>query len=413
MAGPPFMESNTLIPHLFRQEFGKITAVLCKTYGLGSMQVAEDLVSETFLIATETWGLKGIPTHPTAWLYAVAKNKTKDYLKRKILFSQKIEPELSRDYHEDESAEIDFSEANIQDSQLRMIFAICTPELAVEAQIALALRILGGFGIDEIAKAFLTRKETINKRLYRAKAKIREQGIPMEFPSAEDLPDRLESVLSVIYLLFNEGYYSTSNPVETRKELCLEALRLAWFLIQYPPTCQPQVQALAALMCFHSSRFAARITPEGQQMLYYEQDRQLWDADLIRKGEEFLNASARGEQLSKYHLEAAISYWHSRKEDNEEKWERILQLYNQLLQIEYSPITALNRTYALSRANGKIEAIEAAKKLKLDSNHLFHSLLGELYDGVEPELSVQHYHQALALCPSESERDVLLRKLGR
>lgn len=405
------MKDNKLIPHLFRAEFSKIVAVICKTFGLSNIQIAEDIVSETFLIATETWGLKGIPDNPTAWLYKVAKNKTKDYFKREKIFREKIVPE----FQNNDSAynlEINLSTKNIFDSQLQMLFAVCNPIISAEAQITLALKILCGFGVDEIAEAFLTTKETINKRLYRAKEKLRKNKIDLSAPLKNELDNRLNNVLSIIYLLFNEGYYSTTSKKTLKKELCIEAMRLTYMLLENKSTNLPQTNALMALLCFHSSRFDARTNTKGELVLYADQNRGKWDYELITKGEYYLNHSAKG-TVTKYHLEAGISFWHTQKDENPEKWENILQLYNQLLQIEYSPIAELNRTYALAKANSKQKAIKELLKINLKDNHLFHSLLAELYNNYKLKKEIEHLTIALNLVKNDAERKILLDKLNQ
>ncbi len=233
-----------------------------------------------------------------------------------------------------------------------MLFAICNPAIASEAQIGLALRILCGFGIGEIAEAFLSGKDTINIRLSRAKEKLRTEKVEMELPAVTQLVSRLDNVLHVIYLLFSEGYYSKTQNQILRKDLCLEALRLGVMLTEHVETNRPKTNALLALMCFHASRFSARQTGENSLVLYERQNPALWDAALINQGRLFLSLSAQGEEVSSYHLEARIAYWHCIKEDYRGKWEDILQLYNQLLLINYSPSVALNRTFALYKANG-------------------------------------------------------------
>lgn len=371
------------------------------------IEIAEDITNDTFLLATETWGLKGIPENPTAWLYVVAKNKTKDHLKRHQLFSDKIVAHVKAEHSQSEEIELDLSGKNISDSQLQMIFAICNPVIPAEAQIGLALRILCGFGIDEIAEAFLTNKETINKRLFRAKEKLREAKIKIELPEQHEINRRLETVLTTLYLLFNEGYHSTTQNTHLRKELCLESMRLTYLLIENEATNKPQVNALLALMCFHASRFEARINQIGEVILYEEQDKNLWDQELIQKGNYFLIQSAKGETLSKYHLEASIAYWHSTKIENPNKWENILQLYNRLLQLEYSPIAALNRTYALFMVSGKEKAIAEALKLDLKENHFYHSLLGHLYTNKDNTKAIFHYEEALRFVKSTHDRSTI------
>ncbi len=407
------MEDQELIPHLFRTEYRKIISVLCRLFGFEHIEIAEDIVGDTFLLASETWGIKGLPANPTAWLYIVAKNKAKDVLKHSSIFSQKIAVELRQNAETSEEIEIDLSNKNINDSQLQMMFAVCHPCISTEAQIGLSLNILCGFGVDEIADAFLTNSDTIYKRLARAKEKLRTEKVRIELPGEVEINGRLETVLTTLYLLFSEGYYSTSQNTTLRKELCVEAMRLNVMLTECEQTNTPSANALLSLMCFHSSRFEARTNQNGDLVLYEDQDSSLWSRELIDKGELYLNRSSKGKKLSKYHLEAAIAYWHTKKEDTDEKWENILQLYNRLLQIEYSPIAALNRTYALSKANGKKEAIVEAEKLKLTENHLYHSLLGNLYTDIDNTRASQHFYTAMALAKTNADKTVIAANIAR
>jgi len=406
------MQQQELIPYLFRTEFSKITAVLCRSFGIEHLAVAEDIASETFLTAVETWSYKGVPENPSAWLYTVAKNKTKNYLKRNHLFKVKISFDLKAGLDTAYETEIDLSSQNINDSQLQMIFACCHPVIPSEAQIALALRVLCGFGINEIADAFLTNKETINKRLFRAKEKLRMEKVRIEFPGESEINKRLENVLTTLYLLFSEGYYSESTDTVLRKDLCLEAIRLTYLLVDNEQTNLPPVNALLSLMCFQSSRFEARANEKGEMILYQDQDESLWNQELIAKGVHYFTKASSGNKISKYHLEAGIAYWHTIKTDSKEKWENILQLFNQLLLIEYSPIAALNRTYALSKANGKKEAILEAEKLKLTTNHFYYTLLGELYIGLDNYKSLENFQKALLLAKNLNDKETIQKKIN-
>lgn len=405
------MEEKELIPRLFRTEYRKIVSVLCYLFGIEHIEIAEDIVSDTFLSATELWSLKGIPENPTGWLYTVAKNKTKNYLKRHALFAKKLSAEIKYSSNSVEEIDIDLSVKSINDSQLAMIFTVCNPCISTESQIALALNLLCGFGIQEIADAFLTNKEVVYKRLNRAKEKLKIEKIRIEQPSPAEIDDRLNTVLITLYLLFSEGYYSTSQDTILRKDLCAEAMRLTYLLAENEPTNKPAVNALLSLMCFHSSRFEARINEEGETVLYSDQDTTLWNKDLIDKGIYYLNQASKGNKLSKYHFEAGIAYWHTHKEDTTEKWENILQLYNQLLQIEYSPIAALNRTFALAKANGKGKAIIEAEKLQLTDNHFYYSLLGYLYTDVDNEKALKHFKTALSLANSGADKAVITKNI--
>jgi len=400
------------LTNLFQTEFSKMVAVISKLFGLQHIEIAEDIVSETFLSATETWGVKGIPTNPTAWLYTVAKQKTLYHFRRNKIFGQKIIPAIkATTEHSIEISEVDFSQQNIKDSQLQMMFAICSPAIASEAQIGLALRILCGFGIDEIAEAFLTNKETINKRLFRAKEKLRTEKIELEMPIEKQIDNRLDNVLHIIYLLFNEGYYSTTQNQVLRKDFCLEALRLGIMLTEFKPTNQPRTNALIALMCFHASRFDARQTVNDDFVLYENQNDILWNKDLIKKGKYFLNVSAEGNELNSYHLEAGIAFMHCEKKDTTEKWENILHFYNLLLQINYSPSVALNRTFALYKARGKKIALIEAEKLRLENNHFYFTLLGELYTGIDNTKAKENFYRAFSLAKTPTDKHTIQNKI--
>ena len=407
------MYNRDLIPHLFRTEYRKIVSVLCRHFGFDQMETAEDIASETFLTAAQTWGLNGAPQNPTAWLHHVAKNKARTYLQRRSVFEKKIASEIKKTSSEAYEHEIDLSPQNINDSQLQMMFAVCHPSISQEAQIALSLRILCGFGIDEIADAFLTNKETINKRLFRAKEKLREDKINIELPGPPDIDDRLSTVLTTLYLLFSEGYYSVSHITPIRRELCFEAIRLCSMLVENKLTNKPAVNALLSLMCFQASRLDARLDKNGELVLYDEQDTSLWNSDLISRGGYFLNCAASGDEITKYHLEASIAYWHTQKKDTKEKWETVLQLYDQLLRLEYSPVAALNRVFVLSKAHGKNEAILEAEKLEIKDNQFHSALLGELYTGIDNNKAKQNFERALALAKTAADKNAIQKKIDK
>jgi RNA polymerase sigma factor (sigma-70 family) len=405
------MQQQELIPHLFRSEYQKIVSVLCRQFGFDQIETAEDISSETFLTASQIWGLNGLPSNPVAWLYNVAKNKAKNHLQRDKVFEGKIARELKRESPQAFEQEIDLTQQNINDSQLQMMFAICHPSISQEAQIGLSLRILCGFGIEEIADAFLTNKETINKRLFRAKEKLREQKIKIEMPPAPQIAERLETVLTTIYLLFNEGYYSECQNDTLRKDFCLEAMRLCNMLIENKETNKPSANALLALMCFHASRFDARIDKNGVSVLYGEQDTGLWNQELISKGAYFLRCAAEGNDISKYHLEASIAYWSTQKTDTKEKWTNVLHLYDHLVQLEYSPVAALNRSFAIAKLYGKERAIAEAEKLNLEDNPFYFSLLGELYTDLDNEKAKLNFKKAIEFAKTETGRLGIQRKI--
>lgn len=399
-----------LLPHLFRQEYVKMTAVLCRHFGLRHIEIAEDIASETFLKASEHWAINGVPENPTAWLYTVAKNKTKDYFRNLSVFETKIknEPVINIQNEHDFECSPEF----ISDSQLAMIFAVCNPVNSNDSQISLALQILCGFSVEEIANAFLTKTETIKKRLQRARTNLRNDNFEISRLNVTEIKSRLETVLKTLYLLFNEGYFSKTNDKQIRIGLCSEATRLALVLTENPLTNTVKVNALLALMCFQSSRLEARTNDKNEAVLFDEQDKNLWDKSLIERGNYYLVNATNGNEISKYHLEAGIAYWHTTPTD-ENKWQHILQLYNQLILMEYSPITALNRTFAFAKVYGNQTAIGEAEKINLVDSNYYHELLGYLYSDTHNEKAIFHYETAIHLTKSKTEKQTLKKEIQR
>jgi RNA polymerase sigma factor (sigma-70 family) len=402
---------NELLPYLFRQEYAKMTAVLCRHFSLSHIEIAEDIAGDTFLKASEDWAIYGMPDNPTAWLYTVAGNKIKDYFKHKSVFENKVRNAITpvdTDFEKD----LEFNNQIIADSQLAMIFAVCNPTNPIEAQIALALQILCGFSVEEIANAFLTNRENIKKRLQRARTNLRNDNFEISDLTETDIKMRLDTVLKTLYLLFNEGYFSKTNSQLIRKELCTEAVRLAVVLTENKLTNTPQLNALLALMCFQSSRLEARTGINGEAILFDKQDKSLWDKSLIDRGNYYLINAFDDTEISKYHLEASIAYWHTTPTDDN-KWEHILQLYNKLLLIEYSPVTALNRTFAFSKVYGYEKAIKEVERLNLPESNYFHELLGYLYSNVDIDTAIQHYTKAIELTKSKIEQETLKQEINR
>ncbi|WP_215222633.1 RNA polymerase sigma factor [Echinicola shivajiensis] len=400
-----------LVPHLFREEYAKMTAVLCRHFGLKHIEIAEDIASDTFLKASEHWAIHGVPENPIAWLYTVAKNKTRDYFKHISIFETQIKHNLKYDQPQ-YSVNIEFNEQIISDSQLAMVFAVCNPANSAENQIALALQILCGFGVEEIANAFITKSETIKKRLQRARNNLRKDNFQLKTLTKPEIQSRQETVLQTLYLLFNEGYFSKSNNQLIRRELCTQAVRLNLILTENPLTNTPQTNALLALMCFQSSRLEARTNKKGEAVLFEEQDKSLWDKPLIERGNYYLVKATNGKETSKYHLEAGIAYWHTTSTDNANKWKNILLLYNQLILIEYSPITALNRTFAFSKVYGNQKAIIEAEKLHLTESNYYSELMGYLYADIDYVKAISHYKRAIELTKSETQKRTLTRKIA-
>ena len=404
------MTDQQKLSEIFKTEYSNLIAVLSNYYGISDLQLAEDIVSETFVKAMKAWSHKGIPQYPRAWLRKVAQNLYYEDYRRKKNFEDKISKEVLRDQEASVTPEI--TEKLIEDSQLRMIFLLCDPELNRESQLCIALRILCGFSTEEIAKALLSNKESINKRLYRAK-KALQSSLSMDRElTAVDFKERLDNVLRVIYLLFNEGYYSSTVEENIRNELCWEAMRLGIFLSKQQNFQVNHVHALIALMCFHASRLKARQSGESGNLLYHEQDRSQWDQALIKKGQQYLNKASKGNRVSKYHLEASIAFWHTQEQEG--KWEQILMLYNKLLTIEYSPIIAMNRSYALAKAHSPKKAIESALKLALKDNVHYCCLMAELYRmNHSTDQEIIHLNEALKLTKKENEKALIRQKLEK
>ncbi|MBN9297380.1 MAG: RNA polymerase subunit sigma [Filimonas sp.] len=388
-----------------------MTAVLCRHFGLQHIEVAEDIASETFLKASEHWAIHGVPANPQGWLYTVAKNKAKDYFKRQAVFESRVKPAIQPAASEAEIA-FEFSSQVIADSQLAMIFAVASPVNAAESQICLALQVLCGFSVEEIANAFLAKKETIKKRLLRARENLRNDNFQLNALNEAEISARLDTVLRTIYLLFNEGYFSKTDDEVIRRELCSEAVRLAVVLTEHALTNVAKVSALLALLCFQSSRLAARTNSNKETILFEEQDRSLWDQLLIDKGNHFLVNACAGNEVSKYHLEAAIAYWHTTP-TVDKKWEHILSLYDQLIIIEYSPVTMLNRIFALAKVRGNAAGIAAAEELNMEDNCAYHELLGYLYTSLAAHKAIAHYNKAIELTKSNAEKKTLQKAIER
>lgn len=398
-------EDRELIPSLFRTEYSKIVSVLCRSFGLSNIELAQDIASDTFLKATETWGIKGIPEEPKAWLYAVAKNRAKDQFKRLDNYYEKVIPIIRNKPTDHEAFDPDFSEGNLNDSLLQMMFTVCNPIINTDSQISLALRVLCGFSIEEISSALLTSKSNINKRLVRAKQKLKENNIQIALPEKNLIAERLDSVLLILYLLFNEGYFATTKEIKIRQDLCYEAMRLHKLLIDHKATNTHETNALGALFCFHASRLEARLDDQGNQVLYENQETNLWNKELIMQGRLFLNQVIIDGKESKYAIEATIAFWHTRtKQETDKKWTNILSLYNKLLNYDSSPMIYLNRAVAFAKVNGDEAAILEVKKIQLQEHPLYHSLLAALYKNIDPLKKTEHLNQAIAL--SKNIKDI-------
>lgn len=398
-----------------------MVAVLTRLFGVHNLELAEDVVQDTLQQALSDWKLSGIPQNPEAWLMVVAKRKAINLLRRERYtqnFADDIDPFLKSEWTLSYTIDNIFLETEIKDSQLRMIFTCCHPALSRESQIALTLKTLCGFSIKEIANALLTNEATINKRLYRAKEKIRKGDIRFEVPLGNELLKRLEAVYLTIYLLFNEGYNSSTDNTLIRKDLCSEAMRLTYLLTEKPLDAYPKTHALLALMCFHAARFESRIDDKGCILILEEQDRSKWDKALINQGIEFLNRAAQGNVLSSFHLEASIALQHCMaKSFKETNWKQIYAFYDKLYELKPSPIIQLNKAIITGRIDGPEKAIEELHRLESDKNladyYLLPASLGEFYQQLNDLSTAKDYFtKAKKLTSSKVELELLERKIG-
>ena len=405
--------------HFFRHEFGRIVAALTRLFGVGNFALAEDVTQDAFCRAMETWKLHGLPKNPSAWLMAVAKNRAVDILRRERT-ARVSEPELTR-FLESEwtlvpTVEEAFSAYTVKDSQLRMMFSCCHPRLSEDARIALILHILCGFSVKEIAQAFVSSYAAIEQRITRARKILAESKRLFDLADA-DLPVRLSSVLQALYLLFNEGYHGSSPEAAVRMELCQEAMRLLHLLIEQPALATPQSYALAALMHLNAARLPTRLDGSGNLVSFSEQDRSLWDQNLIAEGQALLNLSASGTELTKYHIEAAIASMHTSAARNEDTdWKQIVSLYDMLMAIHPSPVIALNRAIAIAQLDGPERGLQEIRVIhdlhRLSSYPFYPATLGELELRRGNYLVAKdHFSTALLLARSPMERHFLQRRM--
>jgi RNA polymerase sigma-70 factor (ECF subfamily) len=417
---PPSLSQT--IDHLFRHESGKIIAVLTKIFGKHNIEIAEDIVQDTIIKAYEQWKLSGLPEKPSAWLMQVAKNKAIDIIrkeKHRKEFAKETSILLKSEYTLKATIERLTGEEEIKDDLLKMMFACCHQSINEESQVTLILKILCGFSTLEIAKAFLTSEDTITKRLYRAKQQLREEKITFAIPSPIEIEGRLDSVLMSIYLLFNEGYHATDHDEVIRQDLVEEAMRLAFLLTENTQTAHFKVFALLSLMCFHASRFQSRLSKEGDLLTLKEQNRRLWDRELIRQGIFFLQKASKGEMISRYHIEAAIAYEHCIADNYEQtNWEQILRLYDWWYEMDKSPMVALNRCVVVCELEGAKKAIEQVHGIpnlaQLEKSYLLPAILGELHWQIGDKTNAVFFWQnAVQLTHSKAEKDFLIRKINR
>ncbi len=406
---------NDTVENVFRYEYGKIIAVLVNRFGPSHLENIEDAVQDALLKAMKVWGYKNPPDNPTAWLLRVACNGLIDTFRK----NQKMkldDPALYFDAGKDPKELL--LKDGISDSQLKMIFACCHPSLSVEYQIILSLKLIGGFGNREIAKVLLKKEETVAKSFTRAKAKLKEEITTLDIPIEIGLQSRLFVVMRVIYLLFSEGYAPYSGETVVRRDICYEAIRLALLLDENRYCRHPNLNALIALMCFHVSRFDARMDQNMELVDLEHQDRSRYDGELIRIGISHLGNAGTTDRLpSKYHLEAAVSYYHcSAKTFEETDWRAILQLYNLQMDQQYSPIVQLNRivpylkVYGAKRAFWELRNFENSPHFT--ENALYHAIKAELwYQLGDKAAAGPSMEKAMALTNNVLEKKHLHKKL--
>jgi RNA polymerase sigma-70 factor, ECF subfamily len=413
-------DAHGLVDHLFRERSGQMVAWLTRIFGPAHIELVEEVVQDALVKALQQWPFTGVPHNPAGWLVQVARNRALDVLRRHASFRERAD-EIARELTRSSIApplDQSRSDGRLADDELQMMFLCCHPSLSRDAQVALSLKTVGGFGVQEIARAMLTPEATIAQRLVRAKRQLRATNARFELPSADDLSSRLDAVLEVIYLLFNEGYAAREGDSLIRTDICGEALRLAR-VVAGSAVGTPSAHALAALLAFQSARLPARVDASGDVVLLDEQDRSTWDQRSIALGFAHLERSAAGEVMSPYHLQAAIAAAHAgaaRMEDT--RWDVILRLYDDLLTINPSPLVALNRIVAVWRVRGldaaerELRAVEETRPLR--SYYLLPALRGRLLAARgEQEAARRAFDAALELPCSEPEKRLLQRLRDR
>ena len=411
--------ASSMIDHLFRNRAGQMVSHLTRMLGPEHLELAEEVVQESLLKALQNWSYNGIPDNPAGWLFRVARNAALDAVRHQSLVLEK-EPQVEADYlrRSDFAVEDDPRlEERLRDDELRMVMMCCHPALAREARVALSLKTVGGFNVREIARAFLAQESTISQRLVRAKRQIRDLNLKFEMPTGPELSERLQSALEVIYLMFNEGYAAQSGEDLVRHDLCGEALRLGKLLTD-SSIGTPTSKALVALIAFQAARLAARVDASGDLVLLQDQDPNLWDAQLTAMGFHYFTQCSEGNEISEYHLQAAIASIHANatKIKNTD-WKAILDLYDQLMELNPSPIAALNRVVALSKVQGTNAGLEALQPLlgepSLKKYYLLPVVRGHLlFDLGDRTSAAQQFRDALLHPCSAPERRLIERRLS-
>jgi RNA polymerase sigma-70 factor (ECF subfamily) len=408
--------TSPLVEHLFRHQAGRITSRLVRLLGPANFALAEESVQEALVRALQSWPYEGTPDNPAGWLFRVAHNIAIDAVRRDRNFASKTDAVVAELTRSASQAVGDAAGSPVQDDELRMIFMCCHPALGREASVALSLKTVGGFSTREIARAFLADERAIAQRLVRAKRRIREDELTFEIPKASEFAQRLDAVLEAIYFMFNEGYATQSGEALVRQDLCFEALRLGR-LVAASAVATPQAHALVALMALQAARLAARTDPLGDLVLLEDQDRAHWDARLISLGFEHFDACMAGDEVSEYHVQAAIAATHARAIDPAStNWPIILNLYDDLVSRNPSPVVALNRAVAIAKVHGPAVGLAAIAPLERDRHlrryHLLLAVRGQLLMELgRPADAAEAFRAALECECSEPERRFLERRM--
>ena len=410
-------EVRSLVAHLFRHKAGEILSVLVRILGIENLDLAEDVVQETLVKALQQWHFTGVPANPSGWILQVAKNAAFDSLRRKKIFREK-EPEIIRQIEERFSSAQNLEPEPFQDEQLTLMFTCCHPAFTREVQVTLVLKTLCGFHVSEIARAFLAAEPAIAQRIVRAKKKISEEKIRFEIPQEQELKRRLDAVLEVLYLMFNEGYSVTAGTDLTRTDLCTEAIRLANLLVSSAAGNQPKSHALLALFYFQASRLNSRTDEGGNLFLLAEQDRSTWDQSMISHALFHLDLASTAEELSRYHLEAGIASCHSVARSFESTdWETIIDFYDSLLEMDPSPVVHLNRAVAVMLLHGPEEGLRALDSIQDDASlkdyYLLPAVLAEMHTRLgDTDKAKEFYRNTLQLVKTDPERRFIQKKLS-
>jgi RNA polymerase sigma-70 factor (ECF subfamily) len=415
------MDTAALVDHLFRRQAGQMVATLTRALGSRHLSIAEDAVQDALMTAMQQWSFRGVPDRPEAWLFQVARNRALDRLRHGKMAAAK-EPAIAatQPLHEASAAAplLRNELPPVDDDQLGLLFLACHPALSPDSRAALALKLVGGFSVGEIARALLAQESSVAQRLVRAKRQLRDHDVSFGMPEPRDLPSRLDSVLDAIYLMFNEGYAATSGDQLVRDDVAAEAIRLARMVAAHPAIASPRSSALLSLMLLHAARFPARVDSDGTLFLMRDQDRSKWDHGMIAEGMRALDRASSGDAVSAFHLEAGIAACHAAAPSwDATDWAQIVELYDALLELTQSPVVAMNRAVAVSRVEGALSGLAAldaiANRAAIERHPLLPAIQAELWrEAGDADRAIECYRAALRLARSTPEHRWLTERLS-